>query len=300
MRWLFGLLGDDVLIFAACYPVVLTATLIAGLRCGIVSLLLSTLLFSWAFVPPPYSFALSSLVDGANVAFYVITGATLVWIGHLYREAVRRLTAEKSKNELLVRELGHRSKNGLAVISSIVTQSLRHDPEGSKKIIGRIAALKQGEEIMLAAESTPVSVRDLLARELSVYDANRLALSGPAMMVAGDVAKTLCMVVHELATNCIKYGALSTTDGKIILTWEFGPTLAFLRWTEDGVRRPVTVGKAGFGTFLVERLIAQHNGEAEMEYGPRGITWNITFPAQQPPVTEAVCAAILQDQTHSR
>jgi two-component sensor histidine kinase len=62
----------------------------------------------------------------------------------------------------------------------------------------------------------------------------------------------------------------------------------------------VTVGKAGFGTFLVERLIAQHNGEAEMEYGPRGITWTMTFPAQQPPVTEAVCAAILQDQTHPR
>ena len=67
------------------------------------------------------------------MAFYVITGATLVWNGHLYREAVRRLTAEKLRNELLVRELGHRSKNGLAVISSIVTQSLRHDLEGSKK-----------------------------------------------------------------------------------------------------------------------------------------------------------------------
>jgi two-component sensor histidine kinase len=276
-RWLLGYIGPNVLIFAICYPAVLAATLIAGLRCGMISLVLSTLIFWWAFVPPAYTFTILSIVDGTNVVLYGAVGATIVWIGQLYRQTLESLRTEKSRNELLVRELLHRSKNGLAVISTIVTRSLHHDPDGAQKIVGRIAALKQGEELFLAAETAPIELRDLLTRELTIYDAGPLFLSGPEMVVTGDLAKTLCMIMHELATNAIKYGAWSTTEGKVELSWGTEKDHAFLHWIEQGGPPPAPSRRAGFGTFLVERLIAQHKGQARMERRSSGIVWRLTF-----------------------
>lgn len=283
IRWLLGFVGGHVLVFAVCFPAVLAATLIAGFRCGLLSLFLSTLLFWWAFVPPAYSLALTSPVDVLNIALYVAVGALIIWIGHLYRRVLERLRAAKAKNELLMRELSHRSKNSLAVLSAIISQSLRHDPSQARKIIGRIAALKLGEELMLEAERAPIALRDLLARELAVYEVDRLTLSGPSMAVLGELAKTLCMVVHELATNALKYGAWSTASGRVDISWGTNGSSSYLSWSEDGGPAPSRPEKAGFGTFLVERLIAEHHGEANMEWRPTGIMWRLTFanPADQ-------------------
>ncbi|HET6389784.1 MAG TPA: HWE histidine kinase domain-containing protein [Hyphomicrobium sp.] len=293
VRWLLGFAGERVLVFAVCFPAVLAATLIAGFRCGIMSLFISTILFSWAFISPTRSFALMSFVDVLNIALYVAVGAVIIWIGHLYRRMVERLRAAKSKNELLMRELSHRSKNSLAVLSAIISQSLRHDPAQARKIIGRVAALKLGEELMLEAEVAPIALRDLLARELTVYEVDRLTLDGTQMAVPGDLAKTLSMVVHELATNALKYGAWSTDVGRVSITWGAHGQSSYLRWAEDGGPAPTPPEKVGFGTFLIERLIAGHHGQANMECRPSGIIWHLTFanPADQDSIEPAANTA---------
>ncbi|MDX2159273.1 MAG: HWE histidine kinase domain-containing protein [Hyphomicrobiaceae bacterium] len=301
VRWLLGFVGSRILIFAVCYPAVLVATLIAGARCGLIALALSMLVFGLAFGSPGEASDGLSLIRVVNIALYGFSSAVIIWIAHVYRQTLEGLRLEQARNGILVRELSHRSRNGLAVISTIVRQSLRHDPEGTNRIIGRIAALKQGEELLLASEIEPIEVRDLLARELRVYDTDQLSLDGPAMTVGGDLAKTLCMVVHELATNAIKYGAWSSPGGKVRVSWGPGSSLSFLEWAEDGgdsLARPVSGGdthsrKAGFGTFLVEQLIAQHGGEARMSLGPSGVVWRLTFarPDHIPAGCTRVCPA---------
>jgi two-component sensor histidine kinase len=283
VRWALGQLAGNVLIFSLCYPAVLAATLIGGVRCGLISLALSAVLFWWAFMPP-------SVVNDVNIGLYVAAGAIIIWISSRYQKTVRNLQAQKAKNDLLMYELGHRSKNSLAVISSIVTQSLRHDPEGSKKIIGRIAALKHGEELLFTAEAGPVDIRALLIGELAIYDAQRVELSGPPTRVTGELARTLCMIAHELATNALKYGAWSKAHGKVTVSWGVNAGRTYLYWSEEGGPHPVQGVKAGFGTFLIERLLSQHDGEAHSEYGPSGIVWHLTFanPAQPPEVRDTV------------
>jgi two-component sensor histidine kinase len=282
VRWLLSFVGTNVLIFAVCYPAIMAATLMGGHRAGLIALILATLSFWWAFFPPTYSFALTTAVDATNVALFVVAGGTILWISQLYRRAMDSLQAEKAKNELLAQELNHRAKNGFAVISTIVRQSLRHDPESADKIVGRIFTLKKADELLLAGNQSPLAMKDLLQQELATYDLSRVTMSGPALTMSGELAKAFSMIVHELATNAAKYGAWSVPTGKINIHWGDADGEAYFAWEESGCAVPEALPKRGFGSVLVERLLAQHNGNANFANGHSGIRWHCTFPNAAP------------------
>lgn len=276
-RSVLGLLGGNILIFAVCYPILMLATLSAGLRCGLITLGLSAIAFWWAFVPATFSFKLGSQSDGINIALNLLAGGAVVWISHLYKETVEKFRAQKDKNDLLVRELHHRSKNSVAIISSIVKQSLKDDSNASEKIIGRLNALKSGDDMLFGDGGEPVRLAELLQRELCVYDLSRLSLSGPDISVDGPLGKTLCMIAHELATNAVKYGAWSTRSGVVDVVWSVNGERGLLVWTERHGPTVSAPPKAGFGTFLIERLLGQHSGQAELIYAPSGFVCSLTF-----------------------
>jgi PAS domain S-box-containing protein len=97
IRFLLGLLGPQILLFAVCYPAILVASLVAGARSGFIALAACVLLFWWAFVPPVYSFALERPVDVVNIALFVVAGGSIVWIGHLYRKAMDDVRRQKER-----------------------------------------------------------------------------------------------------------------------------------------------------------------------------------------------------------
>lgn len=280
LRWSLGLLGPKVLIFAVCYPILLGVTLIAGARAGFLTLLSTALIFWYVFVPEYYSFVLPSVVDGTNVALYVAAGIATIWISEKYRRTYEGLQVEKARNELLLREMQHRSKNSLAVVSSIVTQSLKHSPDEARRITERLSALRQGEEV-LWNEINSISVKDLLGSSLSSYDQSRLILNGEDMHVGGELAKSLILIVHELATNAVKYGAWSNSEGVVRVAWGQGPAFKFLAWSETGGPKPVADARPGFGTYLIGRLLRQHRGSIETAYEPNGIVCKITFRSSE-------------------
>ncbi len=275
-RWLLGYIGP-VLIFAVCYPALLLATLIGGARAGIFALIFSVLSFWYVFVPEYYSFALPTVVDATNVVLYTIVGLIVVWIGERYRRVYTRLQVERARGELLVREMQHRAKNGLAVASSIIHQTLKADPETAKTIIGRLTALRAGDELMWTESRTPMSLDALLLQELAGYDPARLTISGPDAEVSAELARTLCLVVHELATNAVKYGAWSTGTGHVGISWGPGPSPTYLKWSERGGPPPKDSGKTGFGTFLIARLLTQHRGKLSTNFTPDGVECVATF-----------------------
>jgi two-component sensor histidine kinase len=281
-RSALGLFGGNILIFAVCYPFLMLATLVAGLRCGLITLGLTTLMFWWAFVSPGYSFELGTRSDGINIALYLLAGGAVVWISHLYRDVVENFRAQKAQNELLIRELHHRSKNSVAVISSIVKQSLKDDRGASEKIIGRLNALKSGDDMLLGDSVRAVGMADLLRRELNFYDLSRVSLSGPDISLDGSLAKTICMIAHELATNAVKYGAWSNRSGVVDIAWSINGDRGSLVWTERDGPRVLAPPKAGFGTFLIERLLTQHSGQAELAYPPSGFVCSLTFAGVRP------------------
>lgn len=283
VRWMLGLIGP-VLIFAVCYPMLLCATLLAGLRAGLLALLFSVLLFWYVFVPEYYSFNIPTVVDGANVALYALAGIAVIWISQRYRVAHANLQAETARSELLIREMQHRSKNALAVVTSIVNQSLKDHPDTARTITGRLAALTDSENMIWGDSVQEIPLKELLKRELASYDPERLHLDGPDVTVSGELARTLSLVVHELATNAVKHGAWSNTSGVVTLTWGDGPSPSFLKWTESGGPTPKQDGKSGFGTVLISRLLTQHRGRLETIYTASGIVRIASF------VGEAVTA----------
>ena len=184
---------------------------------------------------------------------------------------VTNLVAAEAQGKMLTAELSHRVKNTLAVVSSIAERTL---PDGAVKsdLLGRFYALGHTHDLLAETGWTEARLRDVIHTELAPHaadDGSNLTLNGPPVMLKPQAALFLALVVHELATNAAKYGALSVPGGRIDVTWKIAgdpPPHLELTWAEYG--GPTIDGplKPGFGTELIERgLRFELGGEAKLE-----------------------------------
>ncbi len=187
---------------------------------------------------------------------------------------------DDEQRKLLNHELAHRLKNTLAVVQSIATQTLRGAPDlaSARASLGqRIRTLSQAHDILLAGRSDGGSVEAILRAAVAPNDPEeRIALSGPPVMIGPKAALSLALVGHELATNAVKYGALSVPGGSVRVEWSVGKSegeaVLTLVWHEAGgppVQRPE---RMGFGTRLIEMgLPGSSAGAVVMDYEPGGL-----------------------------
>lgn len=187
-----------------------------------------------------------------------------------------------------MRELEHRFRNILTVVRSIVRQSLQSVSsleEAKDTIDGRLAALSGAVEQLLSctwqAAPLPALAQQALAH-FSLY-AERVHLDGPAVAVGPRAAMTLTLVFHELATNAIKYGALSTDAGAIELTWKVlgaGDRVdLWLQWAERGGPPVIRPERQGFGSRLICTATGRSlRGRAELDFPATGVTWTLLAP----------------------
>lgn len=192
------------------------------------------------------------------------------------REAEQR--AEQHRR-LLLDELNHRVKNTLATVQSIARQTLRMAETPADFIAGfsaRLMALARAHDLLTRREWQAVSLSDLVRRTVAPYGISRIAISGEAFDLPPNTAVVLNMVLHELATNAAKYGALSKDEGVLDIKWTIDRTLGAeprlsLDWTERGGPTP-TRTRTGFGTRLIERsLAAELGGAATLDFNPEGL-----------------------------
>lgn len=199
----------------------------------------------------------------------------------------RDITEQKRNQEhirLLAHEAEHRSKNLLANVSAIVSLSQSDTPEGLKAVInGRIRALSNVHSLFAATRWTGAELSAIAAQELAPYrgqNERRARIDGPTALLEPNAAQALAVVLHELATNAAKYGALSDARGRVELTWSrTNDGHLVLHWTEQGgpsVQRPE---RQGFGSRLVERTITQLNGTARFDWRPQGLVCEIALKA---------------------
>jgi two-component sensor histidine kinase len=201
-----------------------------------------------------------------------------------------RLRAALGQRETLLRELNHRIKNAFALVQAIAVRTLRHspDPEAFERaFLGRLDALARGSTLLAAADGggKAVELRALAEAALVPHRAeDGLRLSGPAVTVPAPTAQTLGLVLHELATNAAKYGALSVPEGRVELAWrveavpEEGRRLV-LEWAERGGPEVRPPERRGFGRSLIERSVAYElGGTARLEFPPAGVRCRIELP----------------------
>lgn len=203
----------------------------------------------------------------------------------LQREIQERRRAEE-RQQLLIHELNHRVKNMLATVQSMARQSLGRARAGSDlaDFENRLMALAWTHDILTRESWAGASLQTVVTRTMAPHAGpNRVALSGPDLWLPPQTALALAMGVHELATNAVKYGALSTDAGRVSIRWRLdrsgaGPRLV-LTWAEqDGPPVSPPAGR-GFGSRLLERGLARElGGSVALSFEPAGVRCRIEAP----------------------
>ena len=197
-----------------------------------------------------------------------------------------RATAKRTADErqmLLAREVDHRAKNALAIALSVVRLTPSDVPPEryAASVEGRIAAMARAHSL-LAQEAWSGAALRLVAEDELAPHTGRVALTGPPVFLAAEVVQPMAMVLHELATNAAKHGALSAPEGRVCLSWELGAEDGRLRltWAEEG--GPLLDGpptKRRFGTRLITQLTErQLRGEAAFDWVGGGLRFILTLP----------------------
>ena len=239
-----------------------------------------------------------SLIDiSLSVSPVKDAGGTIVGASKIARDITERRRAQEQQN-LLVREMSHRVKNLFAVASGVVTLSARSadSPDNMAKAVReRLDALTRAQELTRPGliDTSEMSNRDttlhaLVRTILSPYvdwakDGERVSVSGPDVPIGGSAVTSLALLLHEFATNAVKYGALAFASGGIRLEWSVEADQLAMTWTEHG--GPAVDGQPqceGFGSLLARRIVGgQFGGRLVHDWKREGLTVHLSVPIEQ-------------------
>jgi len=203
------------------------------------------------------------------------------FIGVNYDVTERR--AEQERQTLLTREVDHRARNVLAVVRSIVKLTRAEDPKRfAEAVEGRVAALARAHTLLSRGGWTGGSLAEIVGDEVAAYGGtDRAALDGPEIRLKPEAVQPLSMILHELATNAAKHGALSQPGGRIAVAWRVQGDRLRLSWVErDGPHLLAPPARRGFGSTVVEATArGQLAGTAEFHWEPEGLRCEVALPA---------------------
>jgi two-component system CheB/CheR fusion protein len=202
----------------------------------------------------------------------------------LFADITERKRAEQ-RLLLLKNELAHRGKNLLAVIQSIASRSLsgtRSLPEAREVFTQRIHALARSQSALMTGGFEGASIAEIIRLEFEAFS-NQIKAVGPNLMLNPKIAQTFALLVHELATNASKYGALSRPEGQVAIHWSIAGEGADARfkfqWQERDGPPIVPPTHQGFGSTLLEKAAAQDFGaRPKISFAPTGLTYEIDAP----------------------
>lgn len=199
---------------------------------------------------------------------------------------------------ILINDLSHRVKNTLSVVQAMAYQSFRGDRPVSDSLCAfecRLGALAATHDLLLTGSAEDIPLPGLIETVMAPHDpgGRRVAIQGPALMLAPDTVLPVAMAIHELFTNASKYGALSTGAGTVAIDWTFDDAVAparfHLRWKERGGPAVTVPTRRGFGTRFIEGVLArQFGGTASVAFEGDGVCCRFDAPAKAVRATRAI------------
>jgi two-component sensor histidine kinase len=284
-------------------PVVLLIGLMLGRAIGLYAVVLSAAFAAETIAMPGSPYWLTGAQWGASLLFIVIASIQVFLASELRASLLRarvllsereemnlQLVRKEEQAHLLNQELGHRLKNLLTIVQAVAGQTLRQSSDlasAGEALAFRLAAIGRATDVLTASSWDAAGIEQLARSSLDIHNAaaDRFRLAGPSLRFNPQIALALALAFHELSTNAVKYGALSTEQGHVDLNWSIVPGSNgteprwHLRWKEVGgppVRQPE---RRGFGSLMIERLLRSYlNGAASISYEPDGLLFCIDAP----------------------
>jgi two-component sensor histidine kinase len=264
-------------LFATYFPAILAAGLLAGIPAAVGVTIASAVIVRLFFVPSYLHSDSQSFGEYVDFVMYLISAALTISFAHYCRVVLKRLHKRNLTNEILKSELQHRSKNVCAVLDVIVRKSLADDPERAKKIFGRVKATMYANELLTASQPQLLTLKQLLFQAFAPHGEDRLEAFGPEISLEPEIARHLILLIHELVTNAVKYGALSRLSGRVFVDWQEDGTTVNLNWKERGGPKIECPKKNGFGSQLMACCIKTLSGTMRQYFAPDGFVCSVSF-----------------------
>ena len=192
--------------------------------------------------------------------------------------------AAEERRSLVMGELAHRAKNGIAVMMAMVLQTGRG--EDSVKVfkdllMARLKAMADSQDLVTASGGGPVALADVIGKAVAPFDQGRFDIDEglEQLTIRGEMAVGMGLLLHEMATNAVKYGALSNSGGRVTIALEpVDEGRAVFRWREWGGPQIGPAAATGFGTRLLSQVLRPQGGEVKFDFDPTGFHARVEFP----------------------
>jgi two-component sensor histidine kinase len=259
-------------------------TTFVGLRAGIVTALLGGLASWYLFFDPPLSWSLTNDAWISQLG-YTIVAVVILTTSQLYRTSERllhqkeiaQLQAEAETSRLFARELAHRLGNTLAIVQSIAAQTIGKNNPESIKFAGRLKALSEANRLLTAHMEMPTAnVKHVIETALRPFrdEGQHIGIVSVDALIESQQVVGLALALHELATNAIKYGALSMPNGSVTLLIEHADDFLILTWKEENGPPVQTPESNGFGT----KLLLRTGHTTELKFEGDGLRCSMRIP----------------------
>ena len=192
----------------------------------------------------------------------------------------------EAHQRLLMQELSHRVKNSLAMVQAIASQTLRNATSletARETFSARLSALSRAHDLLVGGEWANAALSQIIDSVVGIQgEPQRFTTQGPDVVLGPKAALALTLILHELATNAVKYGALSNETGRVRLNWRLdeidGETQFRLRWQEEGGPEVTAPTRRGFGSRLIERSFPTVKGQTQLAFAATGLVFTLDAP----------------------
>jgi two-component sensor histidine kinase len=258
------------------------AAVFGGFRAGSLTLVLSAVAGWIVFAEPQLAAAPMSAADTTDLVIFLVSAGLVGVIAASLRHAILQLRRDLQLS-LIADELQHRVKNVLALVQSLsgaIARTAPDMPAFQAAFEARLAALANAHDVLARSRRADADLRELIGAHVDAFvscEGPRLRLDGEEVSVAPGAAVMLSLVLHELTTNAVKYGCLSTAGGELRLTWRSDSRREKLTldWLERGGPKVEPPRRKGFGTTLLARTLGS---DGRIDFDPDGLHVVATFP----------------------
>lgn len=275
IRWFIdrGTSGSPFLLY---FPAIQAIATFLGWRWGVATAVGSVVAANLLFLP--HTSDLPTALDNALlIGLFAAAVTPMILMGHLLRQSVLENYDRARRNEEFNRELQHRTKNSIQMVSALASQA-RKAPDPAAfydKLAARLGALAKANELLRYGALSSCDMHDLITGALAPFARDQVHIQGPNCFVANDACTPLVMALHELGTNAQKYGSLSCSTGRVEIGWNTIGDEIQLVWEEKGGPPVFEPTRRGLGT----RLITQQSqfSAVSLAFCSAGLTCSIRF-----------------------